>query len=423
MAKLSAEEIRLRGLLLAKNKDLLQLHRNLVMTGMVTEDEFWATRRHLLESQQMLLQQKRPPTTSSILGLDIKPQSDIQGDLKFVLTPALIQSIFEQNPTIKRAYQEKVPSSVDEKTFWMQYFTSKFFKEGLTSSAGAVSEKASPTGNILDEYYMESQLDAEGSLALKPLDTIPVSIDIMATTEDHYQVADVEARPDEPRKVERARTAAIKKLNKLSAGIVESSGSMRIGSTYDEAMSDLMADTEVDRYVGLAMTASVLDQKRDLMLDEVHWNRLLSEWDDEAKQCTVPISYSNYLEIMGKHRPAPALSDETLFTVDKLTVITAVEFQTFNSNMIELLRQFWSAYPPGSNTELQDKVTRMSDLLEQMLQNLDRWSASCVSLIESQFLKSSFDHLRRSAELAVSNAHQQTTSAGLTASKRAKINA
>ncbi len=43
--KLSIEEIKLRSNLLAKNKELLRLHRELVFTGALTEDEFWESRQ------------------------------------------------------------------------------------------------------------------------------------------------------------------------------------------------------------------------------------------------------------------------------------------------------------------------------------------------------------------------------------------
>ena len=39
------EEIKLRGMLLGSNKELLQLHRTLVRGGLITEEEFWESRQ------------------------------------------------------------------------------------------------------------------------------------------------------------------------------------------------------------------------------------------------------------------------------------------------------------------------------------------------------------------------------------------
>ena len=45
--KLSMEEIKNRGLLLAKNRNLLQLHKDLVGESMLREEEFWQFRQVL----------------------------------------------------------------------------------------------------------------------------------------------------------------------------------------------------------------------------------------------------------------------------------------------------------------------------------------------------------------------------------------
>jgi hypothetical protein len=370
----------------------------------------------------VLLQQKRAPTTETLIGLDIRPQADIQGDLKFVLTPALIKSIFEQNPIIKRAYQEKVPSAIDEKTFWMQYFTSRFFKEGLSSSAGALSAKTSPTGNILDEYYVESQREAEGGLALNPIDTIPISIDIMATAEDHHQAADLDAvAPESASKTDRAKLVTIRKLNKLSASVVEASGAARVECN-EEALAELLVARDGDSaFVGLELKETAMDQKRDVIVDEVHWNRLRAEWDDSTAQPFRLVSYHEYAALMQRHRPVPS-AEEQRFTPDKLTVVAPAAFQTFISNTLELLRQFWSAYPPGTSTERHDKAVRMASILEQMLQSADHWLAACPSAEERTFLADALTHLRRSAELAIGSARQLgAAAASKMAAKRAKV--
>lgn len=43
--KLNADEIKLRGTILGNDKELLQLHKTLVRGGLVTEEEFWETRK------------------------------------------------------------------------------------------------------------------------------------------------------------------------------------------------------------------------------------------------------------------------------------------------------------------------------------------------------------------------------------------
>lgn len=420
MVKLSAEEIRLRGLLLGENKELLKLHRDLVMAGKLKEEEFWETRKGLLESQQVQLQLKKAPTTSSLLGIDIRPQSDIQGDLKFVLTPSLIKSIFEQTPIIQRAYNEKVPGTVDEKTFWMQYFTSKFFKEGL--SAGSMSEKASPNGNLFDEYYQESQMETEGSLALQPAGALPISIDIMATTEDHFQVADPDARPAEATREERVKAVTIRKLNKLSSNIVESSGAKRLESGNEVTDEALMAHEQLEKFIPLDLKESLVDAKINVILDEKHIEKLCTEWNEPTASSIIPLSYAEYSRVMQTHRPISAKTENGQFMPSDLSGITEDAYQTWINNMIELLRQFWAAFPPGASKDLQERTDRIAKIINDMLLDLQRWTqASTVTERERSFLTNSLGHLQRAAAFAISR-HRSLADAPVApmAPKRAK---
>lgn len=419
--KLSAEEIRLRGLLLAKNKELLQLHRELVMTGMVSEDDFWATRRPLLESQEILLRQRRPPSTASLLGLDIAPQADIQGDLKYVLTPTLIQSIFQQNPIVKRAYEEKVPSVVDEKTFWTQYFKSKFFTEGLSSSSTVTADRLSPTGNILDEYYQESQKEQEGELILRVTEKLPISIDIMATAEDHFQCVDPDAHPGADEKADRPRIAAIRKLNKISSTIVQNSGIIRIGDVED-GMAELCFETPAFDGSSLNLNEMDVSERRDVIVDDEHLENLKQGWTAAVQEPPFGfLSFSDYSALMQNRRPIPETS-ESAFNQSNLTVITSTAFSSFTQNILELLRQFWSAFPPGKNQEHLQKISRMSEILAQMLQKLDGWISGSSSAEERRFLNGSMKFLREAAEMAIDKAQPSIPATLESSLKRAKLN-
>ena len=108
---ITKEDLKLRAALLAKNKELSRLHKELVLPGLITEEEFWESRRHLLLSQQ--LQNKQKKGLPSSLLADIRPTTDTSSsDIKYTLTPAIIHSIFLQYPQVHRIYQENVPDKV-----------------------------------------------------------------------------------------------------------------------------------------------------------------------------------------------------------------------------------------------------------------------------------------------------------------------
>jgi hypothetical protein len=97
--------------LLNSDPQLMQLHAELVIGQILTEDEFWSTRINELENQLFLLKQIK--ATSSISLLSLLPDSTVEGsDIKYTLTPEIIHAIFVQYPGVYKAYQFNVPDKV-----------------------------------------------------------------------------------------------------------------------------------------------------------------------------------------------------------------------------------------------------------------------------------------------------------------------
>ncbi len=380
--RLTNEDIKLRGNLLSKNPELLQLHRSLVMSGMITEDEFWSTRSHLLESHRVLMNQKPAPSTSRLLGMEIRTQTDIQGDTKIILTPALKESIFEQNPIVRKAFDEKIPSTVDEKTFWIHYFSSRFYKEGLNASSVVIGETKSPIGNILDEYYTLTE-DRSSTIILDEL--ISPSIDILATVEDHFQAADPSTRHP---KEESERVATIRRLNKLSSDIVSSSNLTYLSSAEPE-LSELSHRKE-EEYAELPANLPdiIINKKKETIVDEKHVDRMLTEWNNHTPfdvQHYI-VNYSQYSEIMNR-LPMEKNITEATFNPADLEVATSDQLKIWTDNTHELLRQFWSSYPPGNSKDKRDRVNRMASILTHMIEQLNGWLDKSSSLEERQYVE------------------------------------
>lgn len=123
--RLNADEIKLRGLLLANNKELLDLHRTLVRGGLITEEEFWETRKvridrlqslyvkPLLENQEILGRQRKPMSSAFSSSIaSVKATGDYEGEQKIILTPETITLILAQSSGLQRAHQENVPHRV-----------------------------------------------------------------------------------------------------------------------------------------------------------------------------------------------------------------------------------------------------------------------------------------------------------------------
>lgn len=93
---LSFDEIKLRSKLLSSDKKLFSLHKDLVMGGLISDQEFWENRANLLQLQELEMNQSKG--LSSIISAPVRPQRTPNSDVKYILTPSLIEAIFFQFP-------------------------------------------------------------------------------------------------------------------------------------------------------------------------------------------------------------------------------------------------------------------------------------------------------------------------------------
>lgn len=144
-------EVKLRGQVLLANPSLLALHKDVVGAGILSDADFWAhpARVALLRAERARAQQR---TGRSARIADPHPTQGESGELKINITPQLIRQLFEQYPVLTRAYDENVPTKLDESTFWMRYFQSKLYHRLRTSQRSAASEQHLPDDDIFDQY-------------------------------------------------------------------------------------------------------------------------------------------------------------------------------------------------------------------------------------------------------------------------------
>ena len=108
------------------------------------------------------MRQKRAMSSSIVTDELKKTAGGFAGEVKYVLNANLIRSIFQQEPILRRAFDELVTSrkavassaeqgeaGLTETEFWIEYFKSKFFL-----GPGEVDIKKT---SLLDKYYVESQ--------------------------------------------------------------------------------------------------------------------------------------------------------------------------------------------------------------------------------------------------------------------------
>ncbi|CAE6441145.1 unnamed protein product [Rhizoctonia solani] len=171
----------LRKSVLLKRLDLAALHRELVITGSLSEAEFWAGREHLLSAEESLERQRkgRPTQMLELRGAG----TNEKGDIKITITPERAQQIFIEYPVVKRAYDENVPDPLSPVEFWTRYLSSKLFDRNQASSRSAAAQHTIKDDPIFDKY-LQKEDDGDEPLHQRP----PASsllIDLNATNEDH----------------------------------------------------------------------------------------------------------------------------------------------------------------------------------------------------------------------------------------------
>ncbi|KZT52260.1 hypothetical protein CALCODRAFT_525450 [Calocera cornea HHB12733] len=191
------QENALRRSVLLSHPDLAALHKDLVISGQLSESEFWHGRAHLLSAARAQAGQKRGRASQLV---DPKPQTGEGGDIKIVITPQLVHDIFEEFPVVARAYSENVPNEMSESAFWARYFQSALFNQNRASTRSSAPQHIVKPDPILDRYL---EPDDDGSAPRQIFSTaVDRLLDLGATEEDHEETGnerDVTMQPGRER--------------------------------------------------------------------------------------------------------------------------------------------------------------------------------------------------------------------------------
>lgn len=124
-----APELALRIRILKSNPSLAALHKDVVMSGAMSDAEFWShpTRAGLERAEAAYEAQARGRNARLA---DPKPTTNEAGEMRLSITPQLVRDMFEQYPVVARAYAENVPDNVSG--LQVQCGMNRIFTRGLS---------------------------------------------------------------------------------------------------------------------------------------------------------------------------------------------------------------------------------------------------------------------------------------------------
>lgn len=116
-----------RASALAKD-DILRLHhRDSVGRGVLTEHQFWSSRKTLLEREMYAM---KPHQRSAFTAFSARIEPVIEGNkMIYRLTRRDVQRIFICDPVVKECFDERVPSEMTKGEFFVSYFQSGYYNK------------------------------------------------------------------------------------------------------------------------------------------------------------------------------------------------------------------------------------------------------------------------------------------------------
>lgn len=130
--------------LLTSEPKLKKLFTEAVIRNGLDPQEFWKTRLQLLGTFALKDKAKRGPY-NVLSTIALVATSDNKVNIN--VTREKIQSIFDQYPIVRKAYEDNVPR-IPEGEFWNRFFTSKLFRK----LKGEIPSKNEKGDMILDNY-------------------------------------------------------------------------------------------------------------------------------------------------------------------------------------------------------------------------------------------------------------------------------
>ncbi|VFQ83357.1 unnamed protein product [Cuscuta campestris] len=178
--QLSESEMERRVKLL-EDSELRRLHKELVIGGTLSDGEFWAARKKLLDQSNAKRSNQQVALKNHIwhkkLTTDCQPNK-----ITFNLTPEIILQIFTEKPAVRQAYLKFVPKKMTDKEFWTKYSRAEYL-QGMKNAFAAAAAMAAEDEELAVFLKKDEILANEARKKIKRVDP---TLDMEADEGDDY---------------------------------------------------------------------------------------------------------------------------------------------------------------------------------------------------------------------------------------------
>ncbi|XKL64678.1 hypothetical protein PGB90_004764 [Kerria lacca] len=445
------KELEEKNRILSENPSLLQLYRDLVITQVITAEEFWS--QHAPKYVPRNVNNNQSTGVPANFLVNIKPQIDGCNSVKYNLNYETINCIFKTYPAVRKKHLEYVPSKMTESEFWKKFFESHYFhKDRINLGANDLFSECAK----YDEQELKKELrtlDNNSLVNLSSIDDVDIgegyglfedsskttnlihesiikrfnqhSISVLKTSKAHSSNSEMNINKNIPNNIEKdtARKHDLPNgncdtiINYKKSKIMDKINYEDLNpSTIDncEIESSNLKLNKVEQFANELTKCTRSDNKSlklkiaNSMKEQIS-NEVL-KWSKEHTTC--PINPSVAVQALGELTPGGKLMKGLLDDSQSGLLLppeVSKELQNLYMALGELLRHFWACFPPTTPT-LEDKLIRTHDALRRFHSvklkpfedtvlrehsHLNQISSHLTLMLNSAYTKYSSWHCRR----------------------------
>jgi hypothetical protein len=260
-------ELDVRLSLLAKNDALREEHRALVTNEKIVSDgEFWANRRELIERERSELAGKARGFNSAFA--DVHESTGAQGHKIYKLTVEDRELILAEYPKVKELYLRDVPHKLSEERFWQKFLLSRLYVKNFNKIRRGVSSGEFSLENIVEEEERTMQsaraaipdtMESVEAQAMKTIDFSPpdrVSRPEYALPPEWKGMPEVASMAPSQRRAHKDRECMFRKINHHGHVVLKHGPGIVVASMSTGTLNEDLHEVTAPEYIPLQLRAS-----------------------------------------------------------------------------------------------------------------------------------------------------------------------